>query len=219
LTGLFPLRYYLSFSILAGLAAGWHHHEADVSTESAAPEAYARVSRADEHEERTSGAETAPREGAKAPDRFGVPLRGATPADGGGLNPPRHSMPLQTLPRARRLRRRTEFQRVFDTGRRVHGRYFTIIASAGPSAGAADEDTRTSGAARLGIVASRRLGGAVVRNRAKRLTREVFRTEAPIRPALDLIVIPKPALLDAPWSAVQDDFRATLRRFARPASK
>lgn len=126
-------------------------------------------------------------------------------------------MPSQTLPRARRLRRRTEFQRVFDTGRRVHGRYFTIIASSGDRA--VNTDTDGSGFARLGIVASRRLGGAVVRNRAKRLIREVFRTEAPSRPALDLIVIPKPALLDAPWSAVQEDFRAALRRCRRPAAK
>jgi ribonuclease P protein component len=126
-------------------------------------------------------------------------------------------MPSQTLPRARRLRRRTEFQRVFDTGRRVHGRYFTIIASSGDRA--VNTDTDGSGFARLGIVASRRLGDAVVRNRAKRLIREVFRTEAPSRPALDLVVIPKPALLDARWSAVQEDFRATLRRCRRPADK
>ena len=126
-------------------------------------------------------------------------------------------MPSQTLPRAHRLRRRTEFQRVFDTGRRAHGRYFTIIVS--PNAGDRALDNEASGSVRLGIVASRRLGGAVVRNRAKRLIREVFRTEAASQPALDLVVIPKPALLDAPWSALRDNFRATLRRCQRPASR
>ncbi len=127
-------------------------------------------------------------------------------------------MSSQTLPRARRLRRRTEFQRVFDTGRRVHGRYFTIIAS--PAAGdRLVDDDESNGSSRLGIVASRRLGGAVVRNRAKRLIREVFRTEAQARPALDLIVIPKRTLLDAPWSALRDDFRATLRRCGRPGPR
>ena len=126
-------------------------------------------------------------------------------------------MPSHTLPRARRLRRRTEFQRVFDTGRRVHGRYFTIIAL--PGAGDRGVETDGSASMRLGIVASRRLGGAVVRNRAKRLIREVFRTEAPFKPALDLVVIPKAALLEAPWSAVRDDFRAVLRRTQRPTPR
>ena len=126
-------------------------------------------------------------------------------------------MPSQTLPRARRLRRRTEFQRVFDTGRRAYGRYFTIIASPGTRNDAVND--HASGSMRLGIVASRRLGGAVVRNRAKRLIREVFRTEAPFGSALDLVVIPKPTLLEAPWSALRDDFRATLRRCQRSASR
>jgi len=110
-------------------------------------------------------------------------------------------MPSNALPPGRRLRRRAEFQRVFDTGRKAHGRYLTIIA-------AADGAPHT----RLGIVASRKLGGAVVRNRAKRLIREVFRTiEAPAIP-LDLVVIPKTALFEASWSSLEQDFQGVLRR-------
>ena len=46
---------------------------------------------------------------------------------------------------------------------------------------------------RLGISASRRLGGAVVRNRWKRLLREAFRlTCSQLPEGIDLIVIPRP---------------------------
>jgi ribonuclease P protein component len=47
-----------------------------------------------------------------------------------------------------------------------------------------------NGEARLGIVASRRIGNAVVRNRAKRLVRETFRaTRNLFTPGMDVVVI------------------------------
>jgi ribonuclease P protein component len=110
-------------------------------------------------------------------------------------------MSSNALTPLRRLRRKAEFQRVFDTGRRTHGRFLTIIAAAdgGPCA-------------RLGIVASKKLGGAVVRNRAKRLIREVFRTTTGSGRPLDLVVIPKAPLLSVSFEALERDFRSTLRR-------
>ena len=111
-------------------------------------------------------------------------------------------MPSLALPPARRLRRRGEFQRVFDTGRRAHGRFITIIAAPRETAGA-----------RLGIVASRKIGGAVARNRAKRLIRNVFRTSV-TEPtaAIDLVVLPKAAIFDADVGALAQDFKTTLKR-------
>jgi ribonuclease P protein component len=110
-------------------------------------------------------------------------------------------MPSNALPPSRRIRRRGEFQRVFDAGRRAHGRYLTIIAA--PSAG---PDSR------LGIVASKKLGGAVVRNRAKRLIRQVFRTEASPAVAYDLVIIPKHTALQAVITELVSDYKATLKR-------
>ena len=112
-------------------------------------------------------------------------------------------MPSNALPPARRIRRRREFQRVFDAGRRAHGRYLTIIAAPSPS-----PDSR------LGIVASKKLGGAVVRNRAKRLIREVFRTQISPDRASDLVVIPKPAALQVLAAEVVSDYRTTLKRLS-----
>jgi ribonuclease P protein component len=110
-------------------------------------------------------------------------------------------MPSNALPPARRIRRRGEFQRVFDAGRRAHGRHLTIIAAPAPG-----PDSR------IGIVASKKLGGAVVRNRAKRLIREMFRTEASPRRPSDLVIIPKASALQALTTEVFSDYRSTLRR-------
>jgi ribonuclease P protein component len=112
-------------------------------------------------------------------------------------------MPSNALPPARRIRRRREFQRVFDAGRRAHGRYLTIIAAPSPG-----PDSR------LGIVASKKLGGAVVRNRAKRLIREVFRTQSHPERAFDLVIIPKTSALQVHAAEVISDYRTTLKRLS-----
>ena len=71
------------------------------------------------------------------------------------------------------------------------------------------------GVGRLGIAATRKFGGAVQRNRAKRLIREVFRRNK-IAPGFDVVVIPKRELLDASLSALEADYRTTIERRARP---
>ena len=110
-------------------------------------------------------------------------------------------MPSQALPPARRIRRRGDFQLVFDGGRRAHGRYLTIVAAPVPD-----------GRSRLGIVASRKLGGAVVRNRAKRLIREAFRTGPELAVPSNLVVIAKAAAVSAKAGGLASDFQMTLKR-------
>jgi ribonuclease P protein component len=112
-------------------------------------------------------------------------------------------VPSNTLPPARRIRRRVEFQRVFDAGRRAHGRYLTIIAAPAPG-----PDSR------IGIVASKKLGGAVVRNRAKRLIREMFRTQTVLERASDLVIIPKASALQVEVIEVVNDYKTMLRRLS-----
>jgi ribonuclease P protein component len=110
-------------------------------------------------------------------------------------------MPSHSFSKAQRVRRRAEFQRVFDTGYRVSSRYFTLLFAAAEAP-----------PARLGIVASRKLGDAVRRNRAKRLIREVFRHLDTPPAAVDVVVIPRRELFDAPFTDLERDFRAAWRR-------
>jgi ribonuclease P protein component len=65
---------------------------------------------------------------------------------------------------------------------------------------------------RLGLAASRRLGGAVARNRAKRLLRESFRGMKP--PGADMVLIPKPEILEHSQAEVEREYRDRLRRLA-----
>jgi ribonuclease P protein component len=104
---------------------------------------------------------------------------------------------------AARLRSRGEFTAVQTRGRRVAGRYLTMLAH-----------PNTLGRDRIGIIASKRVGGAVQRNRAKRRLRELFRRTVMSggRPSLDLVAIAKPDAVDAPFAALAADFHAAFRK-------
>ena len=67
------------------------------------------------------------------------------------------------------------------------------------------------GLPRLGIAASQKMGNAVARNRAKRLVRELFRTHKPLTD-IDLIVVPRREIINAPWTTIEADYRAALLR-------
>jgi ribonuclease P protein component len=105
--------------------------------------------------------------------------------------------------KSRRLRRRREFQNVFDSGQRIRGRFFTLLVAISQAP-----------TARLGIVASRKLGDSVRRNRAKRLIREIFRQNP--QPdgsrGVDVVVIPRVELFAAAYASIEDDYRSVLSR-------
>jgi ribonuclease P protein component len=69
---------------------------------------------------------------------------------------------------------------------------------------------------RLGVAATRKLGSAVVRNRAKRLAREVFRRQR-VAAGLDVVVIPRREMLDAPFASLEADYGAAVDRGQRRA--
>lgn len=101
-----------------------------------------------------------------------------------------------SFPRRMRLTRSGEFDRVFAAKRSTADEVLTIYAA-----------PNGLPYPRLGILAGRKLGKAVRRNRAKRLIREAFRLsrrEAP--PHFDFVVIARKSACNATLDAIQSSF-------------
>jgi ribonuclease P protein component len=104
-----------------------------------------------------------------------------------------------------RIRRRPEFERIYNTGAKIHGRLMTVFVMANGT----DQP-------RLGVAATRKLGSAVERNRAKRRARELFRRRREVG-GLDIVIVPRREMLDAPFAALEAEYVALLaRRRDRP---
>lgn len=86
-----------------------------------------------------------------------------------------------------RLTRSADFERVYRQGRSHGNRYFVLYAF--PRTG--------EGEARLGVSVSRKVGGAVDRNRVKRVLREAFWSLGERLPeGHDFVIVARPAIND-----------------------
>jgi ribonuclease P protein component len=86
---------------------------------------------------------------------------------------------------SRRLSRSAEFERVYRHGRSTANRHLVLYTFPNASASRA----------RLGLSVSRKVGGAVERNRVKRLLREAFaQVEQELDPAQDIVVVARPEI-------------------------
>jgi ribonuclease P protein component len=94
---------------------------------------------------------------------------------------------------------------VYRRGRRVRSPSFTLFALA-----------NAVGRCRLGITVTRRIGGAVLRNRVKRRLREVFRlNRAALCPPLDLVINAHAGIENRSVRELESEFRRGVAELAR----
>jgi ribonuclease P protein component len=108
---------------------------------------------------------------------------------------------------AEHVRKRADFELIYKTGFKRSGRLMTMFTR-----------EREAGPARLGIAATRKMGAAVERNRAKRLVRELFRHHKPVA-ALDVVVVPRREILDASYDRIEAEFKSLLLRHPSTRSR
>jgi len=100
----------------------------------------------------------------------------------------------ESLPPRARLRRKRDFQRVFQGGWRGGTRELRLVIR-----------PNDLGYPRLGLAVGRKVGNAVVRNRMKRRLREVFRRERALLAApVDVVVIPQPGAAALSFEALRE---------------
>ena len=104
-------------------------------------------------------------------------------------------MPVRlTLPARLRLRRKCDFDAAYARGRRMGDGFFAVTAT-----------LNQSDSPRLGLaVAVRAAGGAVARNRIRRIIRESFRLHQREIPPLDLVVSIRPRARAASASVLRE---------------
>ena len=113
------------------------------------------------------------------------------------------------FPSRERIRLRRDFDRAYRSGLRCWARHLVIHAA-----------PNGLPHARIGLTVSRKVGGAVVRNRVKRRLREAFRrNKRRVSRGLDLVVTAKLPLAEQSWEQLERDYLSALREASRKSRR
>ncbi|HEY7838647.1 MAG TPA: ribonuclease P protein component [Terriglobales bacterium] len=158
----------------------------------------------------------APRDANASPS---APGTGINPDDGGRApSPPSWRQASQSWPRQGRVLRRSEFRAAYEQGLRRSSPHFTVfglrrvVPAAGSYAGPCGEGMH------YGITVTRKQGGAVMRNRIRRRTRELLRHLPEMGPgrggAWNVIINPRTSVAHADLRLLAVELEAQLQRLA-----
>ena len=104
---------------------------------------------------------------------------------------------LYSFPKACHLRKTSDFQRVRQGGKRRQSPHFIVVVL-----------DRSNSLTRLGLTVSRKVGGAVQRNRVKRLVREFFRNHFnSLSVGVDISIIAKRGAAEINYTRICEELR------------
>lgn len=109
----------------------------------------------------------------------------------------------RSFPKIRRLTLTSEFRQVRENGRAQHSKLLIL------SVLHTDSDPEI----RYGVITSRRVGPAVVRNRVRRRLREIFRLhQSEIQPGHKIVAIARPTAATVTFQRLESDWLQLARR-------
>jgi len=114
-----------------------------------------------------------------------------------------------TFPRAARLLKHADFERVYKQGRRHFSSHMTVFYL-----------RQAEGGARIGFTVGRVLGDAVERNRIKRRLREAVRQRRSIlKSPVDVVINPKKSLLKVEFPTLLEEASRAFEVIARKTAE
>jgi ribonuclease P protein component len=100
-----------------------------------------------------------------------------------------------------KIRKKKDFLHLYKKGKRYRGKYFTLIYL-----------SNELNFSRVAVVASKKLGNAVQRNRTKRWLRTLFRRNKELlKSPFDMIFIPRKEIHEAKWQNLENEYLAALK--------
>ena len=111
----------------------------------------------------------------------------------------------EVFPHKIRIVKSSDYRMLYREGRKIQSERFVLFGR-----------ENGIGHHRLGITVSRKVGGAVVRNRIKRMFREIFRRSTVDIPSqYDIVVNAKSACVGAGYLELRAEFLTSVRRLCR----
>jgi ribonuclease P protein component len=100
------------------------------------------------------------------------------------------------------LRNKRDFDRLYKKGAKIHGKYLVVIFA-----------KNGKGHNRKAFLASKKVGNAVARNRARRLMKEAYRILFPhLKPGYDVLFIARNTIVDKGCPEVMNTMKASLKK-------